>query len=75
MAHDKQAGRVTTVRRDVLVHPAEGARDVAGDGAHVDGGQQAVIAGDELEQLDSEYTPEYLVEPEFIKDTTEIGQK
>jgi DNA-directed RNA polymerase subunit beta' len=34
-----------------------------------------VIEHPELEQIDSEYTPEYLVEPEFIKDTTEIGQK
>ncbi len=36
---------------------------------------EEVIEHPELEQLDREYSPEYLVEPEFIKDQTEVGQK
>jgi hypothetical protein len=49
VAHHQQPARVTTVRRDVLVHPAQRACDVAGDGAHLDRRQQAVADGDEDE--------------------------
>ena len=49
MAHDEHPGRVAAVRRDVLVDPPQRARDVTGDGTHVDGRQQAVVDGDEDE--------------------------
>jgi hypothetical protein len=47
--HDQQPGGVAAVRRDVLVDPAERGGDVAGDGAHVCAGQQAMVDGDEEE--------------------------
>ena len=34
-----------------------------------------VIERPELEGLDSEYSPEYLVEPEYIKEQPEVTQK
>ncbi len=49
MAHDQQSGRIAAVRRDVLMHPAERGCNVAGQGTHVDGGQQAVVDGHEDE--------------------------
>jgi hypothetical protein len=49
VAHDQHPARVAAVRRDVLVNPTQRARDVAGDGAHIDDRQQAVVDGDEHE--------------------------
>lgn len=34
-----------------------------------------VLERPELEGLDSEDSPEYLVEPEYIRDQTEVGQQ
>ena len=36
---------------------------------------EEVIEHPELEQLDSEYSWEYLVEPDLVEDQTEVGQK
>jgi DNA-directed RNA polymerase subunit beta' len=36
---------------------------------------EEVIEAQSLEGLDAEYTPEYMVEPEYIKDGTEISSK
>jgi hypothetical protein len=49
VAHDQQSGWIASVRRDVLMYPAERGCNVAGQGTHVDGGQQAVVDGHEYE--------------------------